>query len=452
MVSDVSFQTALDGQSRTVAAENQLADDFSDFLNLLTIQLQNQDPLEPMDTNEFTNQIVAFTQVEQQINTNQKLDSLLSLQLGQSFSQAQNYVGNTISYVSSELNFEGDPMTIRYGLDREASLARVNILTEDGTVIYSQDLPKSPGANEFTWDGSLNGGGIAVPGTYSVQVDAIDLDEQPMDVTTVVSGRVRGTESQNGQIFLLVGDRAVALSNVLNTTSTVAQDNVSDAMTLALRYIGLEATYENSSFDYMNDPVTLTYNLPQEADRAKIIITDNVGRTVYTEDINGAEGPGSYVWDGTLSSGEPAPAGEYNFSIDALASNTTTINSREISYGGGVVDTNYTLQADADLVQAVVKDALGNTVYTENVSRRAGTQTFSWDGALSNGGTAAPGDYTIEIQDVDSTDTRLPVSTFASGVVDGVETLGGAILLQINGRSVPLTDILNVGQPSGAQA
>ena len=108
MVSNVTINTALDQQSKTAAAQDKLATDFSQFLSLLTTQLQHQDPLSPMDTTEFTNQLVAFTGVEQQINTNQKLDSLVSLQLGNAMGSALGYVGLDVSYISSEFYNDGN--------------------------------------------------------------------------------------------------------------------------------------------------------------------------------------------------------------------------------------------------------------------------------------------------------------------------------------------------------
>ena len=112
-VSPVSINTALDQQSKTDAASTQLSKDFNEFLILLTTQLQNQDPLSPMDTTEFTNQLVAFAGVEQQINTNQKLDSLVSLGLGNALGSAQSYIGKEISYISSEFTHSDTPSKIR---------------------------------------------------------------------------------------------------------------------------------------------------------------------------------------------------------------------------------------------------------------------------------------------------------------------------------------------------
>lgn len=100
MTADVTLTGAMNKAQTTQRQGLKLAEDFDQFLNLLTTQLQNQDPLNPMDSNEFTNQIVQFSQVEQAINTNQKLDSLVSLQLASISGAALNYVGMDISYRS----------------------------------------------------------------------------------------------------------------------------------------------------------------------------------------------------------------------------------------------------------------------------------------------------------------------------------------------------------------
>lgn len=217
MVSDVNFTTALNQQQNTASASSALADDFAQFLNLLTVQLQNQDPLEPMETNEFTNQLVAFTGVEQQINTNQKLDSLVSLQLNTALTSALSYVGLDVSYLGTDLYYDGTtPGVINYALSGDALKADINILDADGNVVFTAEAAKSAGANEFVWDGSLSGGGLASPGTYSVRVDALDADDRPVQSSIVVQGRVFGVETQNGQIFALVGERAVPVSSILN--------------------------------------------------------------------------------------------------------------------------------------------------------------------------------------------------------------------------------------------
>ncbi len=219
MTSDVTLSGTITKAQNTGQQSVKLAEDFSQFLTLLTTQLQNQDPLSPMDSTEFTNQLVQFSQVEQSINTNQKLDSLLSLQLASISSVALGYVGLDITYTSAEMNFDGtNDIDINYGLAEQASVAKVNIYAEDGTLVRSMDAPKSPGAQKVVWDGKDKNGNLMEPGTYSVKVDAANKDGKPITVSTAVSGNVRGIESQDGVIYLLVGERAIALSSVINAS------------------------------------------------------------------------------------------------------------------------------------------------------------------------------------------------------------------------------------------
>lgn len=194
-----------------------LSNDFGDFLRLLTTQLQNQDPLSPMDANEFTNQLVQFSQVEQQINSNQKLDNLVALNLSSAMSQAIGYVGLDASYISNELNYDGStPVKVTYSTDTVPAQGTLRILDHDGVSIYESDVAGKTGKNELIWDGKDKFGQTVAGGTYTVQIDALDPDNKAIKSTVVVQGRVRGLETQDGQIFLLVGERAVPLANVLN--------------------------------------------------------------------------------------------------------------------------------------------------------------------------------------------------------------------------------------------
>ncbi|MGQ0527385.1 MAG: flagellar hook assembly protein FlgD [Alphaproteobacteria bacterium] len=220
MTSDLSINTALNQQNQTSNSRNSLTKDFDQFLQLLTVQLQHQDPLSPMDTTEFTNQLVAFSGVEQQININSKLDSLVALSVGNSFSAALGYVGLDASYVSSEFHFDGaKPVEMKYAINGEAVKAKINIFNEEGELVYSKDTAALDATNNaFVWDGKNSQGTTVPAGTYEIKVDAFDAEDKIVTTTTVVSGHIRGIETQNGQIFVLIGDRAVSTGNILNTT------------------------------------------------------------------------------------------------------------------------------------------------------------------------------------------------------------------------------------------
>lgn len=219
MTSDVNINTALKQQQQTGLTDKKLAEDFDQFLTLLTTQLQNQDPLSPMDSTEFTNQLVQFSQVEQQINQNKKLDSLVQLQLSNAFSSSLSYVGMDARYVSSEFSYDGQaPVDISYAISGDALSAKINIYDASGSLVYSGNGDSTTGSHDFTWDGKSTGGAQLEAGTYSVKIAALDADDAPVTTSTVVSGRVRGIETQNGSIYLLIGDRAVSIANVINAS------------------------------------------------------------------------------------------------------------------------------------------------------------------------------------------------------------------------------------------
>lgn len=219
MVSDVTVTGAMQDARKTQQQSAKLAEDFDQFLILLTTQLQNQDPLNPMDSTEFTNQLVQFSQVEQSINTNQKLDDLVSLQLGSVSSVALGYVGLDVNYISSEMTYDGtNPVKVSYALEENALEAAINIYNESGELVFTDTVSNDVGAHEFVWDGTHMGGGAVEAGTYSVSIDALDPEGAAIDTSTVVSGHVRGIESQNGVVYLLIGERAVPLGQVINAT------------------------------------------------------------------------------------------------------------------------------------------------------------------------------------------------------------------------------------------
>jgi flagellar basal-body rod modification protein FlgD len=211
---------ATQSANKTQLAQQVLNSNFSQFLRLLTTQLQNQDPLNPMDSAQFTQQLVMYSQVEQQLATNTKLDNLTSLTMNSSLSLALGYVGKDITYTSAELNFDGaTPVDISYNLTEAATSATMNILDDEGNVVYTTTVSDTTGLNKVTWDGTTTQGPTAESGTYSIQLVATDETGNTSNITTAVTGLVRGIENQDGVPNLLVGDRAVPLDIVINAST-----------------------------------------------------------------------------------------------------------------------------------------------------------------------------------------------------------------------------------------
>jgi flagellar basal-body rod modification protein FlgD len=206
--------------NKTQLAQQELSSNFSQFLRLLTTQLQNQDPLSPMDSAQFTQQLVMYSQVEQQLATNTKLDNLTTVSMNSSLALALGYVGKDVTYTSAELNFDGaEPVEISYNLTEATTSATMNILDEDGNVVYSKPVSDATGLNKVSWDGMTTQGTTAEAGTYAIQIVALDAEGSPETVTTAVTGLVRGIENQNGVPNLLVGERAVPLDSVINAST-----------------------------------------------------------------------------------------------------------------------------------------------------------------------------------------------------------------------------------------
>lgn len=313
MVSDVTFQSAAAGAQKTNSSMATLAADFDDFLILLTTQLQNQDPLSPMDTTEFTNQLVAFAQVEQQINTNKKLDDLVALELSGAFSTALGYVGLNINYLSNEFAYDGSSANrIAYAFDKEAVSSKISIYNEGGDLVYQTNGTTNPGANEFFWDGTMSNGMKAPAGTYEVKIDALGPDGAGVTSTAVVSGKVKGVESQGGQVYLIVGERAVSVGSIINVNDD-ANSVAGTALTNGINYIGKEITYNSEQFRFDGtSPVQMSLSVADGAKQGTFQILNKQGQVVFEDkDILDNSGTRGFIWNGYESNGARAAAGQY---------------------------------------------------------------------------------------------------------------------------------------------
>jgi flagellar basal-body rod modification protein FlgD len=191
----------------------QLNNDYNTFLQLLTTQLKNQDPLSPMDTNSFTQQLVMMNGVQQQLQTNALLQSLVNESSGAG--PAVNLIGKQVQASSPTVSFNGGSADWTYDLGGAAAAARLTVTDAAGQVVWSQAAPDlSAGQHAFDWDGSTLAGGKVTAGTYTLKVTANDSNLQAMSPQVFVQGVVTGVSSNSSGTQLNLGSTSVNYTNV----------------------------------------------------------------------------------------------------------------------------------------------------------------------------------------------------------------------------------------------
>jgi flagellar basal-body rod modification protein FlgD len=202
------------GTSGTTGVDDtMIASNFTTFLQLLTTQLQNQDPLSPMDTNQFTQQLVEFAQVEQQMKSNDQLTSLVSLQTSAQASQALAYVGSTVVVDGSSAQMTNSQAKWNLNVTKPAT-ATITITDSTGATVYTGKSAVQPGGQIFTWNG-LGANGKQYPeGAYTLTATAVDANNQSVTVSPEVQGTVSSVDLTQSPPTLEINDQAYPLNTI----------------------------------------------------------------------------------------------------------------------------------------------------------------------------------------------------------------------------------------------
>ena len=193
-----------------------IAGNFDSFLQLLTTQLQNQDPLDPLDTNQFTQELVSFSSVEQQINMNTNLSTLISLQQTAQSTAALNFLGTTVTVNgnSAELNSGQPNPTWNYTLSKPSTVA-INVSSSTGQLVYSTAQTLQAGNQTFTWNGTDSVGNAWPPGAYTVSITATDASGKTTTVSPQVQGVVTGVDISQSPPTLTVNGQSYTPSQIV---------------------------------------------------------------------------------------------------------------------------------------------------------------------------------------------------------------------------------------------
>jgi flagellar basal-body rod modification protein FlgD len=223
------------GAAPDTGGRTRLAENFDTFLTLLTTQLKNQDPLSPMDSTQFTQQLVQMTGVEQQLMTNDLLKQLVG-NTGSGISAAVSLIGKDVRALSDTAKLGGGEAKWTYKLDRDATDVKLEVLDSNGKVVHAAaPTDNKAGDHRFTWDGKGASGSALPDGLYKLRITAKDGSGTPVSLTTYVEGVVTGVQQADGQTQLTINGGPVAWDKVttinLPPPLTAANDTDADPST-----------------------------------------------------------------------------------------------------------------------------------------------------------------------------------------------------------------------------
>lgn len=209
-------------ESKSDESRKKLADDLDSFLNLLTTQLKNQDPMSPMDTTEFTNQLVQFASVEQQIQMNTNLEDIKKIQETGRMSSAVGYIGADVTAKTNAVPLQDGKASFTYTLDKDAKKITLGLFDASGKLVKDFEGKLTAGSHDVTWDGVDRNGKQLADGAYEFRATALDGDSKVIGVSAVVAGKVTGVAADGTDISLALGDVTVPLDDVVTFKAAAA--------------------------------------------------------------------------------------------------------------------------------------------------------------------------------------------------------------------------------------
>ncbi len=221
-----SYEEYKADQQARVEKNNEMGQ--QEFLNLLIVQMQNQDPLNPMENAEFMQQTATFSQLEQTIQMNESMTSLLELMTNNTsndggLSTAANVIGKTIEYNTNTLTISdsGEASNISFYSSSAATKATVSVYNSDNELVGTVKLSDiTKGANAFTWDGKSSAGTALPAGAYTFTVSATDSSGNAVTVGTYSEAQVLGVKQSGGVIYYEVANGLVPADNVYSVKNT----------------------------------------------------------------------------------------------------------------------------------------------------------------------------------------------------------------------------------------
>lgn len=202
------------GTTGGTSALNKLSGNFSDFLSLLMTQLKHQDPSAPMDANQFTSELVQFSGVEQQINTNSSLAQLIQLTQASQIEQSSGMIGKPVTVTSNQLSLQNGKAQVNFKTPASEPVG-ITVYNAAGAQVGSTTLTSNAGANTWTWDGRGANGSTAPDGAYTVSVLEVGAIGASATLPFTVTGTTTSVQNIGGTVQLQLGGLTVPFSSVV---------------------------------------------------------------------------------------------------------------------------------------------------------------------------------------------------------------------------------------------
>ena len=193
---------------------SQLSGNFSTFLTLLTTQLKNQDPTSPMDSNQFTQQLVEYSQVEQQINTNTNLQTLITQGTTNASAVTTGYLGKQVSVTNGNASLASGEATWTYNLGTASASTQLTVTNSSGQTVYTGSGSTAAGNSTFNWNGQDNNGNQLNDGVYKLAVTAKDASGGTVTTSVASAGTVSQIDLTGSTPKLVIGNMEVSPSDV----------------------------------------------------------------------------------------------------------------------------------------------------------------------------------------------------------------------------------------------
>lgn len=193
--------------------------DFNMFLKLLTTQMQNQDPLDPMDTSEYTQQLVQYSQVEQTIQQTSTLKDILARLSTQDMAQASGFIGREVQLDTPFAGLSTAPAQWAYEAAHPVASIVATITDASGAVVDTRPISGTAATGRFSWDGKLANGKQAPEGAYSLSLAAVDRSGEKVPVMVTSVGTVKDVVLRDGALLLGVGGIQLPASSLIKVAS-----------------------------------------------------------------------------------------------------------------------------------------------------------------------------------------------------------------------------------------